>query len=143
MKLLEKNLASFRMNGFRLTPQREAILRMMHLAKGSLNIQSIFQKTREYQPSISLDTVYRTLNTFVSLGLAERVKTKDMEFRYCLLRSKKNHSHQAICGLCENSIQIPLCPLDENFSSILEQKGFYVTNHYLEIHGFCKNCRSH
>ncbi len=63
--MTERNLtdiASDFPDGFRMTPQRVAILDEIRQAGGHLTASEIIAKVHEKHPSISIGTVYRTLH---------------------------------------------------------------------------------
>ena len=59
--------------GLRLTHQRLEILRELVGAKDHPSAEMVFGRVRRRLPTISLDTVYRTLSTFDELGIIMRV----------------------------------------------------------------------
>ncbi|MPN45848.1 hypothetical protein SDC9_193423 [bioreactor metagenome] len=49
------------------------------------------------------------------------------------------HKHYAVCINCHKIIKMDNCPM-ENFTPELEENGFRVVGHNLEIYGYCKDC---
>ena len=66
-----------RSRGYRVTPQREAVLEVLRENEGvPLDPEAVFEFTRERYAGIGLATVYRTLELFCDLGLVLRVQLK-------------------------------------------------------------------
>jgi len=86
-----------------------------------------------------LSTVYRILELFVEKGVALKtsVMSSDMAL-YELNRFK--HKHYAVCMNCRKIVAMENCPMDE-FTPKLEDEGFRVVGHNLEVYGICKDCR--
>lgn len=62
----------FRHNGLRRTRQRELIYSALIASRSHPTAEELFQSVRNDEPSLSLATVYNTLDTFVDRGLARR-----------------------------------------------------------------------
>jgi Fe2+ or Zn2+ uptake regulation protein len=59
--------------GLRLTPQRQMILQVIEQAQEHLSAESICQRVQARYPSVSLSTVYRTLERLKTLGVIREV----------------------------------------------------------------------
>ncbi len=60
--------------GVKRTPQRMAIFREVARTGGHPDIMTVFGNVRKAMPTVSLDTVYRTLGLFMRLGLVTTVR---------------------------------------------------------------------
>ena len=85
-------------NGLRVTPQRLAIYRFLAGSKEHPSADTVFRAIRERFPSISYDTVNRTLLTFVRSGLAEIVDGPGGPRRFDLRTEDHHHFHCRTCG---------------------------------------------
>lgn len=87
--------------GLKATQQRivvyDALLRMMNFHPAAENI---YEAVRPENPSISLGTVYKTLDAFVLCGLASRVSTAEGHMRYDANMDQHNHIY------CTNTKEI-------------------------------------
>ncbi|MBU1238929.1 transcriptional repressor, partial [Myxococcota bacterium] len=63
----------FREKGLRMTQQRAEIFQEVVRSRSHPGAEKIFEKVKRIMPSISLDTVYRTLTTLEELGLVRRL----------------------------------------------------------------------
>ncbi|MCS6775207.1 MAG: transcriptional repressor, partial [Chthonomonadaceae bacterium] len=59
--------------GYKLTPQRMEILRVLINAGASISAQAVLERVKETYPYISLDTVYRNLAVLTTTGLVNQV----------------------------------------------------------------------
>lgn len=68
MSTCERYLAALKESGFRITPQRVAICDYLARTKEHPTAQRIFEELRPGHGSLSLTTVYMTLDTLAHLG---------------------------------------------------------------------------
>jgi Fe2+ or Zn2+ uptake regulation protein len=61
----------FRDRGLRVTPQRQAIFRLLHGVDTHPTVESLFEAARTEMPSISRKTVYQTVHDLESMGEIE------------------------------------------------------------------------
>lgn len=84
--------------GLRLTHQRLEILRELVGAKDHPSAEMVFGRVRRRLPTISLDTVYRTLSTFDELGLIMRVPVTGDQGRF---DADTSPHHHFVCSRCK------------------------------------------
>ena len=58
----------FRTRGLRVTPQRQALFRLLHDDDSHPTVQRVCQQARAEMPTISLRTVYQTIHDLEALG---------------------------------------------------------------------------
>ncbi len=58
----------FRRRGLRVTPQRQAIFRLLHGDVSHPTVESLHELARSEMPTISLKTVYQTVHDLADLG---------------------------------------------------------------------------
>ena len=85
-------------NGLRLTHQRLEILRELVGAKDHPSAEMVFGRVRKRLPTISLDTVYRTLATFDEYGLIMRVPVTGDQGRF---DADTSPHHHFVCQNCK------------------------------------------
>ena len=88
---------ALRDNGLRLTHQRLEVAREIAQDETHPDVESIYQGVRERVPTISLDTVYRTVGALVELGLVNRVNATPGPTRY---DGNTTRHHHFVCGRC-------------------------------------------
>lgn len=125
--------------GVKKTKQRKSILDVLENSDIPLSAADICAKMDSGGNTAWLSTVYRTLELFVKKGLVIKTNITNREMALYEL-NHFGHRHYAVCMGCRKIIAISNCPL-ENFIPNLEEEGFHVTGHNLEIFGFCRNCK--
>ena len=88
---------ALRGHGMRLTHQRLEVMREIAAADEHPDVERIFHKVRTRVPTISLDTVYRTIATLVELGCVIRVTLTPGRARY---DANLTHHHHFVCTRC-------------------------------------------
>jgi len=88
---------ALRASGLRLTHQRLEVVREVAQSDEHPDVESIYRAVRERVPTISLDTVYRTVATLGSLGLVRRVTATPGPTRF---DANLDHHHHFVCTRC-------------------------------------------
>jgi Fur family peroxide stress response transcriptional regulator len=128
---------SCRESGLRLTHQRLEIFRELALATDHPAAELLHQRLRRKIPTLSLDTVYRTLATFVEHGIASKVETVESQARYEAVGTRHHH---LICNRCSSIMdfhwtEIDTLPLPMSISDW----GKVVTRNVV-MYGVCISC---
>ncbi len=77
--------------GLKVTQQRLVIYEALVEAENHPTAEEVYEKTKKRNPSISLGTVYKTLEIFVNKGLINRVNTPKGNMRYDGIIENHNH----------------------------------------------------
>lgn len=125
--------------GLKSTPQRLAVVHVLHSSGKYLSINEILEGVKEHLPGTGLATIYRTLEMFVDLGLVKRVHFPDGCHSYAL--STGEHSHQMVCTKCDSVFSFSECPIENMDISFTRHNGFRVNNHFVQLFGECKDCQ--
>lgn len=125
--------------GFKVTPQRQEIIDCFGYGGRHYSAEEIHRKVRDRFPNISLDTVYRNLNTLRDLGIIEALNFDDGKCRY-ELAAENTHHHHLVCLKCGGSEEVDFCPLKFLDAKLLREKKFRVQRHSFEIYGYCSRC---
>ena len=142
MRLSESRIESaLRREGYKLTPQRRAVLKAISQSRDHLTPADIYDKVRREHKGIGLVTVYRTLDILDRLGLICEVHSGG-NCRSYLLRRPREHHHHLICSYCGTVADFTDCDLSELERRLSRETGFEIEGHLLEFSGLCRNCRS-
>lgn len=142
---LEARLELLKAAGFRLTPQRRAIVAMFHADAGHLTPQQVFLALCDVLPSMSLATVYNTLEVLEEVGLLTRVTGHDGQTYF---DPTVVPHHHALCDGCGEIFDIFLKPgalknlLADSQALEVHNAGFCVTEATVWLRGRCKSCQS-
>ncbi len=141
MKLAERRIvAILRQHGYKLTPQRRAVMRTIASSRGHLTPTAIYEKVHQKYPNIGLVTIYRTLDILDQLGLICEVYAAGACRSY-LVRRPSEHHHHLICSECGTVVDFTDCNLTELEQRLSQETGFEIKIHLLELLGRCKNCQ--
>jgi Fur family ferric uptake transcriptional regulator len=140
MKLTANKIAGIlRKHGYRLTPQRHAVLRVIAGSHDHLTPAAIYEKVRQEYPSIGLVTVYRLISLLSELNLICRVNLSGDSQGY-LMRRPTEHHHHLICSQCGRAVDFTDCDLAPLEDRLSRETGYIIEGHLLEIHGRCPEC---
>ena len=140
MTLTQNKIASIlRHSGYKITPQRRAVLNTIALSHDHLTPTAIYEKVRAEHPDIGLVTVYRTLDILAELGLICEVHAGG-NCRSYLMRRPAEHHHHLICSECGAVMDFTNCDLSNLEQRIAKQTNFQINGHLLEFTGLCPEC---
>ena len=130
---------TLREKGYRLTPQRVAILETLHETKGHITAEEIYDCSRARCPRINKCTVYRTLELLKKLNLV--AETDLGGDRLCYHHIESGHHHHLVCQQCGKVFDVDegvLAPLEE---LLVSKYGFIANIRHLAIFGHCLDCQ--
>jgi Fur family peroxide stress response transcriptional regulator len=134
---IEQTLISrLRDKGYKLTPQRHEIIRLLARDKSHPGAMDILRKVRKILPRISMSTVYYTLDMLKKEGLIQELEFYDTNNRYDINVSDHINLVCTTCGkITDFMSHVP------SFSKSVEKKtGFKPTRMRFEYYGICRNC---
>jgi len=140
MRLTANKIAGIlRQNGYRLTPQRHAILRAIAGSHDHMTPAEICERVRKENPKVGLVTVYRVINLLTELKLVCRVNLRGNSQSY-LMRRPLEHHHHLVCSQCGRVVDFTDCDLSYLEQRLSRETGFKIEGHLLEIYGRCPEC---
>ena len=124
-------------SGYRLTPQRELILRAVE-DLGHATPDEVLAHVREQSSAVNVSTVYRTLEVLEELGLVRHAHLSDRAPTY---HSVTEHEHfHLVCRNCHRVVSVDpdvLAPLRER---LRQENAFVVDVGHLTVFGTCEEC---
>jgi Fe2+ or Zn2+ uptake regulation protein len=132
------NLSRLRAQGYRLTPQRLAILQVLQKAKRHLTPAEIYRLVSEDMPGLTEATVYRTLNFLVEQGLAlvAHIGHGQLVYEYA-----EHDHHHLICRDCGEMQEIDHDALKALYRQFLEETGYQIDTVHAIFFGSCPECQ--
>ena len=126
-------------HSLKVTPQRVAILEYLMSSYSHPTAEVIFSDLMKVYPSMSLATVYKTLDTLRSEGIILEINTGEDSNRYDSNTSQHAHS---ICLGCNTVTDIKLPHILENIDSeMFLSHGFSVLDKRMFFYGYCQGCK--
>jgi Fur family transcriptional regulator, peroxide stress response regulator len=138
---IDSRLAVFRRRcgtrGLALTPQRLAIYQVLAADDSHPGAEDIYRRIKPDLPSLSLGTVYRTLELFEEHGLVSRVHAFGDQARF---DANLDPHYHLVCIRCrsvsDQDGRFEAAPLDEQALG-----GFQVLSHQVHLLGICPRCQ--
>ncbi len=135
----DTTLSTLRQQGYRLTPQRLTILRLLQEADGHRTPVEISQLAQAELPGLTEATVYRSLNFLVENGLATVTHQGGGQLAYEIA----GHAHHHLtCRACGANLEIKHDLLDALFQEIHAQTGFRIDHQHISFTGLCPECQA-
>lgn len=123
--------------GLRLTHQRLEILRELVGAKDHPSAEMVFGRVRRRLPTISLDTVYRTLSTFDDLGIIMRVPVTGDQGRF---DADTSPHHHFVCSRCKSIYDFMWREFDQLVLPDDSEALGRVDDRRVVVRGVCQEC---
>lgn len=124
--------------GLRLTPQRWEIFQELAGDRTHPSAEEIHERVCRQMPSISLDTVYRTIYAFERCGLIRRVQSLEEPMRF---DADPRPHHHLICTRCRRIEDFFWPALDTlEIPEKVETWGD-IEIRQIDFRGRCKKCR--
>jgi Fur family transcriptional regulator, peroxide stress response regulator len=137
-KRYETMIRKLKEHGYKLTPQRLALAKVLSVSKGHPNVEKIFERLQDSFPTMSLATVYRNVMLFKSFGEVLELGFPDGSNRYD--GNNPNPHPHVICIKCKKIVDPDLDSLDEMKKEVALETNFKILNHRLDFFGICSNC---
>lgn len=125
--------------GFRMTPQRMAILHTLRSHGGHLSAMDVYEKTRRTQSGLTEATVYRTLEFLAENGFALAAHMGNGKLVYEL--TEENH-HHLICKNCGATVAVDHTPLAKLYNQLGTSTGYKLDSSHVTLFGLCPDCQS-
>ena len=124
--------------GFRMTPQRMAILHVLHHSGQHLSPAEVYAQARREVPGLTEPTVYRTLEFLAENGLAHPAHVGNGHLVYEI--SAKDH-HHLICRSCGKEAEVEHARLEKLYRDLEAASGYRLTDSHVTFFGLCPDCR--
>lgn len=130
------------MENVRNTRQRQMILSILKESDKPMSINEIYQQVITQLPKIAKSTIYRNIDSLLNQNLIDKYHLNDTEIFYRIKANRSEHKHFVICDDCKQIFDLPSCPIHELEHS-MEEEGFIIKDHQIQISGICKTCAGH
>ena len=138
---IEEQLRTFeevhRKRGLKITHQRLEIFKELLNSNDHPTVEKIYSRLKSNLPTISLDTIYRTLTTLEQHGLVSRVQTMESQARF---EGKMEEHHHVICKKCGRITDFQWQFFDEVSLPEEIKKWGTIEQKNITLQGLCKQC---
>lgn len=125
--------------GIKLTSQRMAIFRAIAASEQHPDAETLYGELKESCPSLSIDTVYRSLWLLAELGLVSTVGQRHEAVRFDVNLSRHHHFVCIRCGSIQDFYSPQLDRLD--VAEEVQDFGAFISSQ-VEVRGICKKCET-
>jgi Fur family transcriptional regulator, ferric uptake regulator len=124
----------------RRTPQRQAVLQLLHRSDRFRSAQQLHLELRDVtEERVGLSTVYRILRALAKEKVAETQRAEDGETLY-RLRTVAEHHHYLLCRRCGRAIGFTADDAERRADCLAQQQGFTDVTHWIDVFGTCPLC---
>lgn len=127
-----------RNRGFKVTPQRLAVYEVLGQTKEHPNAEMIYHWLQPKYPTMSLATVYKTLDILSELGIIQVLNVGEECFRYDAEMRPHQHMRCTSCGRVDDVHGID----DESFiRKVTDATGYLLSERQFYFYGICPECQ--
>jgi Fur family peroxide stress response transcriptional regulator len=135
---IDELVALFRQKGYKVTPQRRAILELLRGDASHPAAEGIYQRLLPSMPDISRTTVYNTLHELVELGVLAPVEAlSENGLRYDTNLQDHHHLYCMRCGAL-----VDIAGKLGDLQILPEQAaGYQIVRQQITFYGYCPQCQ--
>ena len=136
---MEKDItAMLRENGFKVTPQRLAIYSALAVTKAHPSAEMLFHELQPHYPTMSLATVYKTIDILHEIGLVQILNAGEDSFRYDADVSEHAHIRCVECGRVDDVFDLDTAKFNEQ---IQQNTKYRLVGQQFYFYGVCAGCQ--
>jgi Fe2+ or Zn2+ uptake regulation protein len=124
--------------GYRMTPQRLAILSILENAGRHLTPQEVYEQAQRSLPGMTEATVYRTLSFLTEQGLVLAAHVGSGQLVYEIA---EHAHHHLICRACGDTHEIDHALLLTLYQQFQSSTGYQIDSVHLTFFGLCPGCQ--
>ncbi len=122
----------------KVTPQRLAIFHALSHTTAHPSAETIYTGLRETHPTMSLATVYKTLDALIKADLVQQINVGEDVYRYDA--NIQSHPH-IVCTKCNCVQDLATKPVADIREKVQAETDFTVTFEQLYFYGLCPECK--
>lgn len=138
---MDEALARLRAAGDRVTVGKRAVLGVLMDRDEHLTVEEVYADTAARAQGMHVSTVYRTLESFVALGLVTQVSVGQGAAVYHLSEEMTGRHHvHGQCRGCGLVLDLPGDLLDGIGHRTVTEQGFVLDRDNVALSGLCAAC---
>ena len=130
-------IEALRKKGYKATPQRIAICRFVLNSRDHPTAQQVYDQVKKIHPTVSLATVYKTLEVLKSLDLIQEINLPQGQARF---DSYMKPHINLICLQCGNIVDLDETTAIEEARKVAAAAKFKPKGQRIDIFGICERC---
>jgi Fur family transcriptional regulator, ferric uptake regulator len=135
LSCISQHSQTLRSRGYRMTPQRLAVLQALHDG-GHLSPAQIYERVS--QTGMTETTVYRNLEFLAGNGVVNPTQVGGGHLTYEL--AGHDH-HHLVCRACGTQVALEPALLQIAISQLEQQTGYQIEAGHLTFFGLCPECQ--
>jgi Fur family peroxide stress response transcriptional regulator len=129
-------ITTLRSKGYKVTPQRLAICKLLLSSKDHPSAEQLYQEVKKTYPTISLATVYITLDLLKKISLVQELGFSDRSSRY----DPNNSPHvNVICPKCSKIYDYESAEAKKMLSQVVAEANLPLRQR-LDLYALCDKC---
>jgi len=129
---------TLRKKGYKATAQRIAVCRFTLNSRDHPNAQKIYAEVKKFHPTVSLATVYKTLQILKEQDLIQELDLPESKARF---DSYMDPHINVVCLQCGSIQDFSDNIAREMVEKVTTKADFTRTGQRIDIYGICKTCR--
>jgi Fur family peroxide stress response transcriptional regulator len=130
-------IEALRKKGYKATPQRIAICRFALNSRDHPTAQQVYDQVKKIHSTVSLATVYKTLEVLKSLDLIQEINLPQGQARF---DSYMKPHINLICLQCGNILDLDETTAIEETRKVAAAAKFKPKGQCIDLFGICKRC---
>jgi Fur family peroxide stress response transcriptional regulator len=130
-------IEALRKKGYKATPQRIAICRFALNSRDHPTARQVYDQVKKIHPTVSLATVYKTLEVLKNLDLIQEINLPQGKARF---DSYMKPHINLICLQCGNIVDFDEATAIEEIRKVAAAAKFKLKGQRIDIFGVCKRC---
>lgn len=136
-EMIERFIQVCRDAGLKVTHQRIEIYRELLSSSDHPSAELLHKRLAEKMPTVSLDTVYRTMATLEQYGLVSRIQTAGSLARFEAVTTPHHH---LICEKCNQVVDFQWPEFDSAALTPMVEQWGRVSSKNVVMCGICAKC---
>ena len=128
---------ALRKKGYKATSQRIAICQLVLSSREHPTAQRIYRDVKRLHPTVSLATVYKTLQVLGELGLVQELAFTQGEARF---DSNVSPHFNVVCLQCGSVSDVNGQAIRREVAKAASRIKFTVTGQRFDVYGVCEKC---
>ena len=130
-------IEALRSKGYKATPQRIAICQIALNSRAHPSAREVYDEVKKIHPTVSLATVYKTLEVLRDLELVQEINFSKGQARF---DSYMNPHINLICLKCGTITDLDDAAVKEIARKVAAATKFKPTGQHMDVYGICQKC---
>jgi Fur family transcriptional regulator, peroxide stress response regulator len=130
-------IEGLRSKGYKATPQRIAICQISLNSRAHPSAQQVYAEVKKIHPTVSLATVYKTLEVLRDIDLVQEINFPKGQARF---DSYMKPHINLICLKCGAITDLDDTTVEDITKNVSAATKFKPTGQRMDIYGTCQNC---